>query len=124
MSHVISHMSCVTFHVSHVMCHMSCVTCHVSHVMCHVSHVMCHVSHVTCHFFFGEAYWGRVCYQRGLPCLVISPGLCYFWGVTSLGLCLFLDPGTYGNLGVARRIRHPVSAEVQLIADTMTYSQF
>ena len=34
----------------------------------------CHVSHVTCHFFFfaqsGEAYWWRICYQQGLPCLV------------------------------------------------------
>ena len=44
---------------------MSNVMCHVS---CHVSCVTCHVSRVTCHmsiFFFG-----RVCYQRGLPRLV------------------------------------------------------
>ena len=46
---------------------MSHVTCHVSHVTCHMSRVPCYVSHV---FFFcwqsGEAYWWRVCYQRGL----------------------------------------------------------
>ena len=53
-------------------CHMSCVTCHVP---CHVSDVTCHVSHVTFLFFIifgqsGEAYWWRVCYQWGLPCLV------------------------------------------------------
>ena len=35
------------------------------------------MSHVTCHFFLfffgqsGEAYWWRVCYQRGLPRLVL-----------------------------------------------------
>ena len=60
--------SCVTCHVSHV-------TCHVSRITCHMSHVTCHMSHVTCHFFLffrpsGEAYWWRVCYQRGLPRLV------------------------------------------------------
>ena len=57
--------------------------------MCNVSHVMCHVSRVTCqkrffllHLFFhlfylffikqsgGDSLW-RVCYQRGLPCLVL-----------------------------------------------------
>ena len=51
----------------HVTCHVSCFTCHMSHVMCHVSRVTCHI------FFFwqsGEAYRWRVCYQRGLPCLV------------------------------------------------------
>ena len=32
---------------------------------------MCHVSRVTCHVSqSGEAYWWRVCYQRGLPHLV------------------------------------------------------
>ena len=50
--------------MSHVMCH----------VLYHVSRVTCHVSHVT--FFFygqsGEAYRWRVCYQRGLPRLVLS----------------------------------------------------
>ena len=44
-----------------------------SHVMCHVSHVMCQI--VTFFVYFppkqsGEAYWSRVCYQRGLPRLV------------------------------------------------------
>ena len=73
---------------------MSHVTCHVSCVMCHVSRVKCHLSPVTCHmskqFFFltfkllllifftykkngqsgGASQW-RVCYQRGLPRLVL-----------------------------------------------------
>ena len=34
---------------------------------------MCRMSRVTFFFFFGqsgEAYWWRVCYQQGLPCLV------------------------------------------------------
>ena len=58
---------------------MACVTCHVSHVTCHVSHVMCHMSqlfNLIFFFFFlgqsGEAYQWRVCYQRGLPRLVLS----------------------------------------------------
>ena len=48
----------------------------VSRVTCHVSHITCHMSHVTLLFilFFswqcGEAYRWRVCYQRGLSCLV------------------------------------------------------
>ena len=58
--------------------------CHVSHVMCHMSHVACHMSHVTCHMSHeerkekrrkngesGGAYRSRVCYQRGLPRLVL-----------------------------------------------------
>ena len=68
----VCHKSHVTCHMSHVMCHMSCVTCHVSHVMCHMS---C----VTCNFFLslffgqaGEACRWRVCYQRGLPRLVLT----------------------------------------------------
>ena len=44
----------------------SCLKCHVSHVTCHMSRVTCHMSQ-----FFGEAYRWKVCYQRGLPRLVI-----------------------------------------------------
>ena len=48
-----------------------------SRVTCHMSRVTFHVSHVTflSSFFFGqsgEAYWGRVCFQWGLPCLVLD----------------------------------------------------
>ena len=56
---------------------MSHVTCHVSHVTCHMSHVACDMSqffNFYLIFFFGqsgEAYRWRVCYQRGLPHLVI-----------------------------------------------------
>ena len=65
--------------MSHVTSHVSCVTCHVPHVMCKVSCVVCHMSCLACFFvvvfccFFGqsgEAYWWRVCYERGLPRLV------------------------------------------------------
>ena len=61
---------------------MSHVMCHVSRVTCHMSRVTCHVSHVTCHIFLfiffrqsGKVYRWRVCYQRGLPrlVLIISP---------------------------------------------------
>ena len=57
-------------------------THNMSQVMCHVSRVTYHVSRVTCHVFFvvvflqiGEAYWWRVCYQPGLPRLVLTQ--CY-----------------------------------------------
>ena len=57
------------------MCQVSCVTCHVSCVTCHVSHVTCHMSIFFIFLFFfgqsGQAYRWRVCYQRGLPRLVI-----------------------------------------------------
>ena len=52
---------------------------HLSHVMCHMSRarVTCHLSGDTCHilfiFFFGQSGGisrQRLCYQRGLPCLV------------------------------------------------------
>ena len=59
--------------MSHVICHMSFVTCHMSCVTFHMSCVTCHFFYF---FFFGqsgEAFWWRVCYQRGLPCLVKSP---------------------------------------------------
>ena len=66
--------------------------CNVSHITCHGLRVTCHVSPVTCqniflhkknlkrklknHFFFivqsGGAGWWRVCYQRGLPRLVLK----------------------------------------------------
>ena len=59
-------------HVSHVMYHVSCV-------MCQVSGARCQVSGDRCNFFLflsffpgqscGASRW-RVCYQRGLPCLV------------------------------------------------------
>ena len=53
--------------------------------MCHVSRVTCHMSPVTCQKIFftfflfkkkngqsGGASRGRVCYQRGLPRLVLN----------------------------------------------------
>ena len=63
--------------VSRVTCHMSRVTCHLSHV------ITCHMSHVICHNLFfkqrGEASQRRVCYQRGLPCLVSKVFLQQKW---------------------------------------------
>ena len=55
-------------------CHVSCVMCHVSCVRCQVSHVMCHAWHFFFFFFRqsgGASRW-RVCYQRGLPRLVLQ----------------------------------------------------
>ena len=51
-------------------------TCHMLHVMCHVSLVMCDLSHVTCNVsLFSlqscEAYQWKVCYQQGLPDLLL-----------------------------------------------------
>ena len=67
------HLSHITCLVSHVTCHMSHVTCHLSYVTCHMSHVTCHMSHVTYHIFLiVEASQWRVCYQRGIPCLVLT----------------------------------------------------
>ena len=54
--------------MSGVRCHMSCFTCQVSHVRCQVSHVILLI------IFFGKsggASRRRVCYQRGLPRLVL-----------------------------------------------------
>ena len=60
------------------MSHMSYVTCHMSHVMRHMSHVTCHVSCVPCIFSSDFLCWKsggagrlRVCYQQGLPRLVL-----------------------------------------------------
>ena len=53
---------------------------HLSHVICHMSPVTCHMSPVTCHVFFfflfiknkvAKLWRWRVCYQLGLPCLVL-----------------------------------------------------
>ena len=57
-------------HPQHVTCHVSCVSCHISRV---TSHMSCFLL-----LFFlqiGEAYWWRVCYQPGLPRLVLTQ--CY-----------------------------------------------
>ena len=56
----------------------------VSHITYHVTHITCHMACVTCHFIFffsgqsGGASWWRVCYQRGLPRLVLPLD----WNVT------------------------------------------
>ena len=90
--HNVYHPLCVTWHMSCVTCHMSGVTCHVSPVTCPLSPVTCHMSPVTCKNFVkifllkkkifmyislkkigksgGASRW-RVCYQRGLSCLVL-----------------------------------------------------
>ena len=52
------------------MCHVSCVMCHVSAVTGHLSPVRYHIF-----FFFFQivgAHWWRVCYQQGLPRLVVE----------------------------------------------------
>ena len=70
------------------MCYVSRVMCHVSRVTCHVSPVTCQMSPVICKQNLkqksktklsfkkigqsGGASWWRVCYQRGLPRLVLG----------------------------------------------------
>ena len=77
--------------------------CHVSRVTCHVSCVTCHMSHVTCHLSqkkqkkngkSGEISRSRVCYQRGLPRLVLQtlPLLLeYFQNYISLYCCSLIQ---------------------------------
>ena len=58
-------------HVLHVTCHMSGVRCQESGVRCQVYIYV----YIYIFFFVGqsiEASRGRICYQRGLPCLVFS----------------------------------------------------
>ena len=57
--------------------YVSCVMCHVLRITCHVSPVTCHLSSVKIFFIpkkflqsGGASSW-RVCYQRGLPYLVL-----------------------------------------------------
>jgi hypothetical protein len=54
-------------------------TCHLSSVMCHMSHGTCRVSYVSLKKKYigqsGEASRWRVCYQRGLPRLVLTCAL-------------------------------------------------
>ena len=59
--------------MSHVTCQMPCITCQMSCVNCHI-------------IFFvgliGGAYRWRVCYQQGLPCLVLfnaDPVIVFFF---------------------------------------------
>ena len=54
------------------MCHMSYGTCHMPRIRCHMSCVICHVSCAIFFWQFGGASHCRVCYQRGLPRLVLS----------------------------------------------------
>ena len=77
--------------------YVSCVICNVSHVTSHLAPVICHMSYVTSHlkkktffiiikkenktniyifFFIGQSYGAsrlRVCYQWGLPRLILLP---------------------------------------------------
>ena len=50
-----------------------------SNVTCLMSHVMCNMTQFFSSFFCGqsgEAYWWTVCYQRGLPRLVLHISTC------------------------------------------------
>ena len=66
-----------------------------SKVTCHVSCVTCHMSHVTCHMFFfffsqsGEASLWKVCYQRGLPRLVLMCTCTYSYIYTCIKVLIF-----------------------------------
>ena len=61
-----------SLHLSHVTCHVSPVTCHVSRLTCHMSHV----TFISIYIYFfcrqsGETSRWRVCFQWGLPRLVV-----------------------------------------------------
>ena len=67
---------CVMCHESHVMCHQSCVTCHMSCVTCHMStkNLKKLKKNIYTSEIIGQsggASWWMVCYQRGLPRLVL-----------------------------------------------------
>ena len=60
---------------------MSHIMCRMSHVTCHKPCVTCPMSCVTCYIFLGqscEPYWQRLCYQQGLPRLVLYHFECMF----------------------------------------------
>ena len=71
---ILHHMSQVTSHMSPVTCHLSCVTCHMSPFVL-----------LQKQLDKNEASLGRVCDQRGLPCLV-------FFGFFSFHLMLVVKP--------------------------------
>ena len=56
---------CVICHVSHVTCQFLCVNCHVSRVTCHTKNVLKNIGQRD------WASWWSVCYQQGLPRLVL-----------------------------------------------------
>ena len=69
---------------------------HLSCVICHMSHITCQMSHFLYYWQSREASRWRVCYQRGLPRLVISmfiliptgwPGECPGGGRDGTGSC-------------------------------------
>ena len=87
-----------------------CVTCHLSHTLCQVLHVTGHVSSVTFFYylfflFFGQngrASQKRICYQWGLPRLVLYQLQIYLrwyngalaWNHSQYKACLTLGVNT------------------------------
>ena len=69
---------CVRCQVSRVMCDMSPVTCHLSQATCQKKNYLFYLKKIYIYIHIldkighsgGASQW-RVCYQRGLPCLVI-----------------------------------------------------
>ena len=70
-------------HLSCVMCEMSLVICHMLCVMYHMLRLTINMSCVFLIYFLqcGGASWWRVCYQRGLPHLVIFILLLFIWEI-------------------------------------------
>ena len=135
MSRVTCHVSLVMCRVSHVMGQVSHVICHMSSVICHMSHVICRVSNVMCqvsHFFgpSGGASRARVCYQQGLPRLVVTE-----WRPDQKHYSVRKSPhksslfGRESNLNKVSRCSHPcqiswvvrVSCPVQRVQWTEQY---
>ena len=66
---------------------------------CHMSHVACRMSCVTCHNYYyfskqcGEAYWWRVCNQRGLPRLgIVGLFVTFIFSAMDLPFLTFYNP--------------------------------
>ena len=112
------------------MCHVSHVTCHVSDVTCHVSPVTCHLSHVR--FFFilkktllsgGASRW-RVCYQRGLPRLVLSAFPPSMWPVNGIQVG-WMEPFPAGfRCQRLVSLTSKISKNVQQLENSSRQSQF
>ena len=76
--------------------------------VCQISGVRCQVSGVRCQliFFVGQnvgASWRRVCYQWGLPYLVVYPFRLGFLKATSLFIIVFIFLNTHPMIGLTLR---------------------
>ena len=80
-----------------------------SHITCLMSHVLYHMSHVTFFFSFlesGSVSWWRVCYQRGLPRLVLPSATLPPAVLCQLPAALPLAPVSSLVVDVKKQVQH------------------